>query len=172
MIGSEILAYCELRLGIRVEPDHVISAINEALNELGDMGLVYDTCEVLVEDVMVYFALPEDYTHVKKVLVKPSENLYLNWSYIDGRIRFRDAGEYKIIARRMPSLIQQIADSLPVHQLYHNAIKFYALAWLKENNDAEDISVQRLYDRFAQSASNAANTLQKTKSPLSWTVIR
>ncbi len=172
MIGSEILAYCELRLGVKVEPDHVISAINEALNELGDLGLVYDNCEVIVDDVMTHYALPDDYTHVKKVLLKANEYIYLNWEYIDGKIRFRDAGEYKVIARRMPSHIQQITDTLPIHQLYENGIKFYALAWLKENNDAEDPSVQRLYTHFNHSATNAANTLQKTKSPLSWTVVR
>lgn len=170
MTGTEILKYIETRVGRTVEPDHVLMAINEAMNEVGDMGLLYDSTEAVVTDTGEWFALPDDYTSVKSVSIEGK--LYLDWQYVNGRIKFNDTGTFAIIARKMAPVFSSIADTLPLHRLYHNGIQFYALAWIRENDDALDQAAQLYHQKFVNSVQSAAQTLIGTKPPMQWTVIR
>lgn len=170
MTGSEILSYIETRVGREVSPDHVLIAINEALNEIGDMGLLYDTTEAVVTNTKEWFALPEDFTMVKTVMLQG--RWYLDWQYVNGKIKFDDVGVFTIIARKMAPTMNNIAENLPLHRLYHNGIQFYALGWVYENDNPNDMSAERAYQKFVNSVSGAAKTLIGTKPPMSWTVIR
>lgn len=178
MTGSEIQKYVETRLGTTVEPDLVLEAINEGLNELGDMGLLYDTIPVSVDDTTQWYNLPLEpspYTQVKHVIKNDNgkEFYYYRWEYRNGNIRFFDTGEYTVVCRKMAEHLDNIADSLAeLHPLYHNAIKFYALAWVRENYDYEDPGAQIMYQRFKESVARAAQTLISTKSPSKVRVMR
>lgn len=173
MTGSEVQLYVEKRLGIEVDSSEVLMAINEAIDMLGDMGLLYDTInDIEITDTSKWYNLPPDFTFVEKVLTSKGE-LYLRWNYRNGQINFADPNTYQIIARKMGKHLENIADSFTdIHRLYHNAIKFYALAWLKENDDDNDVAVEKYYNRFVTTAQQATQTLLRSKAPSSWRVIR
>jgi len=67
MTGTEIQHYVETRMGIEVDLDEVLMAINEAIDMLGDTGLLYDTIDVEVTDAGQWYNLPDDFTYVQKV---------------------------------------------------------------------------------------------------------
>ncbi len=150
-------------------------AINEAMFEIGDLGLLYDTISVEVDDTSQWYSLPDDYTFVEKIIYHEGskEYLYHNFTWRSGSISFRDEGEFTIVARKMPGEIEVMGEPLTeVHQLYHNAIKFYALAWMKENDDFEDETAYMLYEKFERGVSQAAKTLMRSKVPSKVKVIR
>jgi len=173
MTGTEIQVYIEKRMGITVESDDVLMAINEAIDMLGDMGLLYDTInDIEVADTTEWYNLPPDFTFIEKVLTSKGE-LYLRWNYRNGQINFSDLNTYQIIARKMGKHLENIADSFTdIHRLYHNSIKFYALAWFKENDDDNDQAAEKYYERFAATAQQATQTLLRSKAPTNWKVIR
>lgn len=176
MTGTEIQSYIEARMGTQVESDLVIMAINEAIDMLGDDTLLYDTIEDFnVSNSSQWYSLPPDYTVVKKVTTTNDDGkevLYMKWNYRNGEISFNDEKTYTITARKLSHHISDIADDLGLHRLYDNAIKFYALAWFKENDDDNDQAVTKYYERFNTAAQKAANTLIRTKAPRNVRVIR
>ena len=175
MTGTEIQRYVEGRLGQTVDPDEVLEAINEGLDEIGGMGLLYATANVTVTDTAQWYSLEPDYTQVKKVIKKEDgkEYIYQRWEYRNGDIRFFDAGEYIIVARKLPEHLSNIADTFTdLHRVYYNALKFYALAWVRENSDPESKAAQVLYERFENNVMRAAQTLLSTKAPAKVRVLR
>lgn len=173
MTGTEILSYIEERMGIPIDPDKCLMAINEAIDMLGDLGLLYDTIEgIEVTDTNKWYNLPPDFTYIQQVMTSKNE-LYLRWDYRNGQINFADPNTYTIVARKMGEHLENISDSFTdLHRLYHNAIKFYALAWFKENDDDFDEAAEKYYGRFESTAQQAMQTLLRTKAPMSWKVIR
>lgn len=176
--GTEIQSYIETRLGITVNSDLVLEAINECLNEIGDAGLLYDTIDLTVTDTEERYNLPLEpspYTKVQLVLklVDGEEYIYQRWDYRNGSIRIFDEGDYTIVCRKMAEPISNIADTITgLHRLYNNAIKYYTLAWIRENDNIEDVGAQVLYQRFEKSVARAAQTLANTKAPTKVRVIR
>jgi hypothetical protein len=59
-----------------------------------------------------------------------------------------------------------------MHRLYYNAIKFYALAWMKENDDDNDVAAEKYYNRFYETAQQAVQILMRSKAPMSWKILR
>lgn len=178
MTGTEIQSYVESRIGRQVDSDDVLEAINEGLNEIGDMGLLYATIDVSVSDTSQWYNMPVEpapYTQIIHIIKKENnkEYYYQRWEYRNGSIRFFDEGDYTIVARKMPEHLNNISDSFTsLHRLYYNAIKFYALSWIRENDDIEDTGAQLLRQRFEESVARAATTLVSTKSPAKVKVIR
>jgi hypothetical protein len=175
MTGTEIQSYVDERMGITVTSDLVLEAINEGLDEIGDLGLLYVTTDVTVSDISQWYSLEDDYTGIEKVLKIDEEKnyIYQRWEYRNGDIKFFDKGDFTIVARKMPEHLTSISDSfIDLHRLYHNGLKYYALAWMKENDDFEDPAVQILYKKFESKVKRAAQTLISTKSPAKVRVVR
>lgn len=175
LTGVEIQNYAETRLGRELDADLMLMAINEAAQEIGDLGLLYDTIEVEVDDTEQRYNMPDNYTFVEQVLYHRSGEKYLyhHYNWRTGSISFSDKGEYTIIARKMPESIEVLSEPLTqIHPLYHNAIKFYALAWFKENDDYSSQEAERLYQKFQERVRMAMNRLLRSKSPTSWQVVR
>lgn len=172
MTGTEIQHYVETRMGIEVDLDEVLMAINEAIDMLGDTGLLYDTIDVEVTDAGQWYNLPDDFTYVQKVYTGRGE-IYMAWDYRNGQIRFRNPGNYTIVARKMGKHLENISDSITdMHRLYYNAIKFYALAWMKENDDDNDVAAEKYYNRFYETAQQAVQILMRSKAPMNWKILR
>lgn len=175
MTGSEILSYCEKRLGRNVDSDLVLEAINEGLRTIADQGLLYNEIELTVDDVSQKYNMPPDYTYIEKVIKigEDEDYIYKDYNFLGGQISFEDGGDYIITARRMPSDIENISDELiEIHPMFYNPLKYYTLAWLKENNNFASKGAQVLYKRFKRGIDKASKTLLRSKSPRSWTVIR
>lgn len=177
MTGSDIKTYVENRLGTTEDASDIIEAVNEAINTIGDMSLLYGTITITVTDSATWYDMPSDFTSIKHVLVEAEDNdeleLYFNWEYrSDGSIKFFDEETFTIVARKMATEITDITDTISIHRLYENAIKYYALAWCKENYNFEDAAAQMFYGRFERAVTRAANTLLGTKPATSVTVIR
>ncbi|MFW6122253.1 MAG: hypothetical protein ACOC80_15325, partial [Petrotogales bacterium] len=101
------------------------------------------------------------------------EYIYQRWEFRNGSIKFFDKGEYEIVARKMPKHLEEISDSFEdIHRFYYNSLKYYALAWIKENDDFEDPAAQALYERFTEKVKRSANKLLSTKPPSKVRVIR
>lgn len=175
MTGTEIQRYVEGRLGQTVDSEDILEAINEGLDEIGGMGLLYVTTTIPVTDTTQWYSLESDYTQVKKVIKKEDgkEYIYQRWEYRNGDIRLFDNGEYVVVARKLPKHLSDIADEFTfLHRLYYNALKFYALAWVRENSDPESKPAQLLYERFESNVMRAAQTLLSTKAPAKVRVLR
>lgn len=175
MTGTEIQSYVESRLGRTFSPDDILLAINECLDEIGDLGLLYATIDISVDDGAQWYSLPDDFSKVKKVIQYEDdrEYVYENWKYRNGSIRIPDEGDYHIISRKMPEYLTNIANNINnIHRLYNNAIKYYVLAWVRENEDLDDETSKVLFKRFNQKLKRAANTLISSKAPSRWTVVR
>jgi hypothetical protein len=167
MTGSEILNYIETRIGRSIDSDLVLEAINEALDTIGELGLLYATTDLTVEDTNLWYSMPDDYTTIEKVIkFEDKEYIYTRWEHRTGEIRFYDQGEYRIVATKMPEHLSLISDNfMDLHKLYHNAVKYYALAWVKENDDFSDPAAEKLYARFQNNVKRAAQTLSRSKPP-------
>jgi len=173
--GSDIQDYVETRLGREVDQKKILTAINEAAIEIGDLGLLYDTISVKVDDISQWYNLPNDYTFVEQVIFKrgSTDYLYHDYTWRTGSISFGDEGEFTIVARKLPEKIDLLGEPITeLHPLYHNAIKFYVLGWIKENNDYSSQEAEKLYQKFEERVIRARNTLIRSKSPSTWQVIR
>ena len=56
--------------------------------------------------------------------------------------------------------------------MYNNAIKYYVIAWIRENEDLDDQTSEKYYQKFKKKVARAAKTLISTKSPAKVQVIR
>jgi len=175
MTGSEILSYCETRLGRSLDSDLALEAINESLREIADAGLLYATATVTVDNIDNKFEMPGDYTYIEQVIKQDDgeEYIYEDYTFRGGQIEFENEGEYEVIARKMPENIENISDSLvEIHPLFYNAIKYYVLAWFKENDQFGSKGSQVLYERFNKRIIKASKTLLRSEPNKSWRVIR
>jgi len=111
---------------------------------------------------------------VKKVVKQEDDEEWLEcWYYRNGTINFDKTGDLRVIAKKMPTHLTAIGDSFTdLHRLFHNAVKYYALAWIKENDDPDDPTAQRLYQKFNNKVRRANLTISSSGSPSPWEVER
>ena len=175
MLGTDVQSYVESRLGRTFEQDDILLAINECLDEIADLSLLYATSDVSVSDTTQWYALPESYSKVEKIIKYEDgkEYIYEGWNYRNGTIRIFDEGDYRIVARKIPDYLTEIADSFTeIHRTYYNAIRYYVLAWVRENEDLDDQTSEKYYQKFNDKITRAAQTMISTKSPAKVQVIR
>jgi len=174
MTGSDIQDYIETRLGRTVSSDDVLEAINEGLDEIGELGNVYGTIDVSVSDTEQWYSLPADYTNVTKIYKQTDyDDILYNWDYRGGSVNIDKEGDWRIEAEKIPTHLSTIGDSfVDLHRLYHNAIKYYALAWIKENDDPDDPTAQKLYQKFRRKVQRANATTSNSSPPGSFEVDR
>ena len=175
MTGTEIQSYVESRLGRTLSPDDILLAINECLDEIADLALLYATIDLDVTDGTQWYELPEDFSTIEHLIIYDSEgeHFYEGWIYRNGSIRIPDAGSFKIVARKMPDYITDIAEPINnLHRMYNNAIKYYVLGWIRENEDLDDQISEKYYQKFTEKVQRAASSLISTKSPAKVQVIR
>ena len=175
MLGTDIQIYVEKRLGRTFEQDMILEAINECLDEIGDLSLLYATSDVTVVDIKQWYALPESYSKVEKVIKYEGEceYIYEGWEYRNGNIRIFDTGDFRIVARKIPDYLTEISDTfVELHRSYNNAIRYYVLAWVRENEDLDDQISEKYYQKFTEKVQRAASSLISTKSPAKVQVIR
>lgn len=175
MLVSDVKEYIESRLGRSFKDKDIILAVNECLDEIADLSLLYVTSTFEIKDTEQWFALPRDYSQIKKVIIYKNnrEYIYEDWEYRNGTIRFFEKGSFRIVARKIPNYVENIEDSFTeVHRMYNNAIKYYVLAWIRENEDLDDQISEKYYQKFKDKVQRAASSLISTKSPAKVQVIR
>jgi len=174
LTGAEVQNYVQQRLESQATEEDVVEAINECLREIGDRGCLYGTIDVEAIDTESWFSMPENYTFVEQVIYHGDRD-YITDSYRwrSGEISFRDVGEYTIVARKLPDEIESIDEDLDdLHRIYHNGVKYYALAWFLEKEDIMDQGAARMYERFEEAVEQGKRTLLRSKSPTTWEVHR
>ena len=175
MTGTEIQSYVESRLGRTFSPDDILLAINECLDEIADLSLLYATIDLDVTDGTQWYSLPEDFSTIEHLIIyeNDKEYFYEGWIYRNGSIRIPDAGKFKIVARKMPDYLNDIAEPINnLHRMYNNAVKYYVLGWIRENEDLDDQISEKYYQKFTEKVQRAASTLISVKSPAKVQVIR
>jgi len=175
MTGTDIQHYVEERLGRSFSPDTILLAINECIDEIADLALLYATIDLEVDDPAAWYSLPDDFSKVEHLLIykEDKEYYYEGWIYRNGSIRIPDTGKFRIVSRKMPEYLTDIAESFNnIHRMYNNAIKYYVLGWVRENEDLDDQTSEKYYQKFNDKITRAAQTMISTKSPAKVQVIR
>lgn len=175
MTGTEIQSYVESRLGRTFSSADILLAVNECMDEIADLALLYGTIELSVDDGTQWYSLPDDFSKIEHIIIYESgkEYYYEGWIYRNGSIRIPDVGQYKIISRKIPEYLTDIAQSFNnIHRMYNNAIKYYTIAWIRENEDLDDQTSEKYYQKFKEKVARTAKTLISTKSPAKVQVIR
>jgi hypothetical protein len=175
MVGSDIKNYIEKRLGRSFSDDLILQAINECLDEIADLSLLYVTATLNINDTTQWYALPNNYSQIEKVIKHEDEEEYIyeGWEYRNGTIRIFNKGTFRIVGRKIPDYLEDISNNLSeIHRMYNNAIKYYVLAWVRENEDLDDQISEKYYQKFTEKVQRAASSLISTKSPAKVQVIR
>lgn len=170
MNGDEIRNKAAAYVGKSVDDATALEIINDALDEISDLGLCYANIDVTAE-AGKWYDLPDDATAV--VQVTDSEgNFVYNWKQLGQRIMFSIPGSYVISARRQPPHIESLSVEPQIHPLYHQAIATYFKAVQKLRVNDESSDGHRLMEQFRSDVQRAYNILSRSNHPRQWKVIR
>lgn len=148
-----------------------ILAVNEALDKLGDMGLVYDSTIVTAASDDAWVDLPATLTSL--VSITDSEGKAVN-SYVQRgmQLRLPIAGDYIIGYRKHPDHIANEKDTPPVHQSYHDVLCTYLKGWWKLRDDEDSADGLRMMQKFEADAGRVFSILRRQRRGASWVVDR
>lgn len=176
MTGSDVQGFVEMLLGRTVDDNLIITAINDSMQEMGDMNMYYGTIDVNdVTNEDQEYSLPDDFTMIEliKKLEDDKEYIFEDYEYRNGIVTFNAEGDFTIIARRIPDEISVLGDTITgLHKLYNMAVKWYALYYTRLSEDMDDQTAQRLYNQFKEKVIRAKRTLIGTKEIAQFDVIR
>jgi hypothetical protein len=169
--GQEIRTAAEQYVGRTVTEAKAVVILNEALDQLMDLGLVYATIEVAAT-VKQWYDLPDDATFIVNVTNKDGD-YYTGWEAIGNQIRFLTAGTFYVMARRLTGHLTTIAEIPEVHPMFHPVLVDYFKGYLKLQVNDESSDGLRLMQRFEERSQRVFNMLRRnTTKNHSWTVIR
>ena len=169
LTGLEIKSLVEKYVDITIDSDDALEVINEAMDKIGDLGLVYGQV-TLVAEADTPYRMPADATIVT-VILEDGETAD-GWTFRGGAIRFARAGTYTIIARRNPEHIELIEEELDLHPSYQRSVVTYLRGWFKLKDDDESPDGHRLMQQFRAEVDHTFALLRRQYSPKTIKVVR
>lgn len=169
MTGNEIRNAAEVYLGKNISNDSALIGINEALNKIGEMGLLYGKIRVNAQAGESY-SLPKDALHVFSVSDLNGVN-YENWSLVGEEIRFADSGEYIISARKLSKKLENLSEEPDIHRVFHQSLVEY-LREFASQSFAEFGEKNPDFTMFETSANKAFSFLRRQRQPRQIKVVR
>lgn len=163
MTGQEILKEAERYNGFSIPEQDALAWINEALLRMGDLGLVYGVVEARMEPHISY-ELPPDAIHVVRVETFEGHP-YEHYRLIGSQIVFSHAGDFRIIARKVPPKMDFLSEEPQVHVLYHPAIVMYVRGMAKLKDDEANQDGHRLVQMFEEESARVFSSLQRKRPP-------
>lgn len=173
MTAQEIKAAAENYIDETIDDAEAVTAINAALDKIGDVALVYDTITGPEGGAVAgqWYPLLDGVTYVVEVLDADGYR-YEGYRVRDSLIWFADAGTYTVHYRRLPNHISGILDTPEVHQAYHQCLVTYLIGWWKLKDDDESPDGLRHMQQFEAEVTRVFNTLRRRRGPASITVYR
>lgn len=171
MTGQQIRSAGQTYARRTVSEETAVLILNEALDQLLDLGLIYATVEVSAT-AKTWYDLPDDATFIVYVTT-PKGDYYTGWEAIGNQIRFLTGGNFCITARRLPKHLESIVEIPEVHPMFHTVLVDYFKGYLKLQVNDESPDGLRLMQKFEEKVQRIFNILRRngTKNH-SWTVIR
>lgn len=172
MTGIEIKARAEAYIGETIDDVDVLKALNEAIDEIGDLGQVYEQATSVLPFVAgTWYNLPARLTSLVEVTDETGQP-YHGWRTRDNLICFDESGIYTIHYRRLPDHMATLTESPKLHPTYHNCLVTYLKGWAKLQDDDENPDGLRLMAKFEQDVLRQYNALRRRRGPKQVKVIR
>ena len=149
--------YC----GTAIEDDILLTAVNEALESIGDLGLIFDEKELLLSVAGTWYELPDTTTNIVNVFKEGKP--YSQWQTRGYEIKFADAGDYVVTLQKMPEYVEVGADIPECHLLFHKAIVTYLRAFIKLTKDDSSQDGHKLMDLFYKEVERISAILQRNR---------
>ena len=170
MNGLEITNAAEAYTGSAIKEDVALVAINEALSRLGDMGFIYGQVTLANVEANKWYRMPSDLTNIISV-IDENGDVYDDWWDRFDMIRFKDAGDKVIQARKLPDRMISLDETPDCPAAYHNVIVTYLRHFILNSAD-EQYAGRMRFDKFEQDATHIFNQLRRKRQPRQMKVIR
>lgn len=171
MTGHEIVKAAEVYIGKSIELDVALTAINEAIRKIADMGLVYDTVNINVTQADQWVKLPNDLTNVLRVY-NMNGRPYDGWEVMGGKIKFSDCGSYTVHLRRIPARLTDLSEEPDINEGYHNSIVRYVREFAMKTMSSDFAYKTPNFDGFEIEVLKTYSYLNKRRQPRQVKVIR
>lgn len=149
MTGQEIIEAAMRQTGEFIDTPEGLTCINEALDRIGDMALVYDSCTIVAELPGIPYDLPPDMTRVTSVL--DARGQVCDAYRVEGnQISFGHPGSYTVRYRRLPRHLSVLTEIPEVHLSQHGNLITYVKAWMLLREDDESPRGLQLEQKFDQ----------------------
>ncbi len=169
MTGKDIRFSAELYVGRDIEDDIVLCVINEALDSIMDLGLVFEE-EGINAEAGVWTTLPKTVTNILSVEDSNGEP-YDKWEQKRNRIRLAHSGAYTINYRISPTHIQSMDEEPDTHPIFHRAIVNYLRSFILMIGNKEP-HPHMATEKFQQDILNIHQQIKRKRTPKQVRVIR
>ncbi len=171
MTGAEIRRATEIYVGKSIEADMALIGINEAMQKIGDMGLLYG--EVTISDAKAgkSYLLPKNFIHVFYITDKEGAP-YSGYTLMGNKIIFKDEGSYVVYARRLAERLESLDEEPEIHQAYHSSLVEYLRRFVLEATSKEPQNKIGYYESFERNVLGVYQMLSRRRVPKQIEVIR
>lgn len=164
MTGIQIKQSAENYVDEFIDDPEAVTAINRALNMIGDTALIYEQAEAEIPTARKWYPLPPSVTNVREVEDQQGRS-YSNFRVRDNLISFDHPGKYTIHYRRLPKPIDGILDTPEVHPAFHQVLVTYLIGWWKLKDDDSNPDGIRHMQMFREDTMRVFQTLRRTRGP-------
>ena len=146
---------------------YALRLINEAIIKLAaqfpSTATVPKQVPIVANDGNVFYNLPPECIGIKSVYINGIPYKY--YLVDSGLIRFNNPGSFTVLYTSLPSPLEDLADVIPVHDLYKVALPFYVAGMSLIAEDSQDPKAQNILAGYSASVQQAHIHLsnQKTK---------
>ncbi len=161
MTGHEIRKMAESLIGTAITDTQAVSAINEAMTRIGDLGLIYGEIPVPNAVPGQWYHLPEDALHVRSVV--DENNNQVDWSLLGNSIQFHTGGNLTINARKLAKKYKNVQEEPDIHPAFHGLLVNYLRA----------IAIKQLdLNMFEEETRRISLMLRRARQPRTIRVVR
>jgi hypothetical protein len=171
MTGTDIVARAQRYVDDTIDSDDALVAINEAIDKLGDLGLIYESANITAGTANGWYPLPVDMTSLVSVSDGNGNN-YEDFQQRGLEIHFSASGVYTVFYRKHPEGIAVLTETPPVHVSYHDTLCTYLKGWFKLKDDDESPDGLRLMSQFENDAAKVFSILRRKRGNGRITVMR
>lgn len=164
MTGLEIKKAAENYVDEFIDDPEVMTAINRALNLIGDTALIYEQAEAEIPEAKQWYPLPPSVTNIREVEDSRGHS-YEHFRVRDNLISFDHPGKYTISYRRLPKPIAGIHETPEVHPAFHQVLVTYVIGWWKLKDDDSNPDGIRHMQMFREDTMRVFQTLRRTRGP-------
>jgi hypothetical protein len=157
MTGTEICAAAAAYIDDEIDDTDALIAINEAMDRLGDMALVYDSASVTLP-ACAWTALENEFASI--VELTDSDGIkYNNYRVIGNEIKTSKADTFTVRYRRMPHRLTALAETPELHTAFHPVLVIYLKSWARLKLDSQDEDGLALKQEFFAEAKRVSETV-------------
>jgi hypothetical protein len=157
MTGAEIQAAAAAYIDEDIAEADALIAINEAMDKLGDLALVYDSKDVALP-ASTWTALVDEFASIVE-LTDSSGVRYNNYRVLGNEIKTSKADTFTIRFRRMPVRIAALTATPELHSAFHPVLVLYLKSWARLKTDPQDADGQALKQEFFAEAKRVSETV-------------